>query len=120
MITIKYVPREQIRNNGVGDYFYDGDNLTILVVDTGNVIYNEAIALHELIEAQITNHRGIKETDIDKFDAWFLSKGLEGEPGDFGPYIKEHRFAENIERQYIHELNIDWKEYCYKIDNLDA
>jgi len=118
MITIKYVSKEQIRNEGVGDYFYDESGLTILVVDTGIEAYNQAIALHELCEAWITKHRGILEPDIDAWDKWFLEQELDGEPGDFGPYKKEHRFAENIERQYIHELGYDWLKYEKMIDEL--
>jgi hypothetical protein len=106
----------KIRNEGLGDYKYIGDELHIYSYLKDESYYNEAwlIALHELIEQRLTEQRGIKEEDIDAFDRFVLENGGKADEGgneEMSPYKREHRFAENIERQLCHELGLDWFNY---------
>lgn len=85
-----------------------------------------AVAVHELIEAILCRHRGIKEKDVTKFDLMFEEEIKAGkqhkhpEPGfdPRAPYRHEHAFATVIERTLIKELGIFWEEYDEIIDNL--
>jgi hypothetical protein len=108
---------DDISNHGLGTYYYlpDGD-LLIRAYLKDLSYYNEAwlIAIHELIEQRLTEHRGIEEPIIDAFDKMIDENG--GNSDEAGneknsPYYREHRFAENIERQLAHELDLDWFEY---------
>ena len=113
--------RSQIRNNDIGDYFIDENNdWQFIIFDTGNQWFNLLIFQHELTEFMLTEKAGIPEPDISAFDAWHLDSKQNGYAGDheLSPYKKQHRFAENIERQLAHELNISWTEYELLIDSL--
>lgn len=91
----------------------------VSITKQDNEDYEFLVAIHELVEWWITKKRGIKEEDITSYDvAWELrSSPKADEPGNEEdcPYKKEHRFAENIERQIAHELGIDWEEYNKKL-----
>jgi hypothetical protein len=108
---------ERIRNSGMGDYYYDDyGRLHIVTYMKDKEHYNEArsIALHEFIEEWLTKSRGITEEEINAFDKTIDEKGGNAdEAGDDPacPYYREHRFAENIERQVLLELKVNWKEY---------
>jgi hypothetical protein len=108
----------QIRNEGVGDYLRlpNGNKLVKVYCQDNSEKWRRwafMCAMHELTEFELCDHRGIKEEDIDKFDAWYLSKGWEGEPGDhaFSVYKKEHRSAEMVERYLAEQFGLDWHEY---------
>jgi len=107
-----------IRNEGLGDYELEKDgtqSVRMFCKDKSNTSINYAYAcmLHELTELRLCEIRGIKEPDIDKFDAWHLSKDLPGEPGDHpkSPYRAEHRSAEMVERYFIEQCGIHWDTY---------
>jgi hypothetical protein len=107
----------EIRNSGLGDYYYvTGGDLIVKTYMKDADSYNEAwlIAMHELIEQRLTEHAGIEESDIDKFDRMIDENG--GQADEAGnepnsPYRLQHRFAENIERMLAHELKVDWFNY---------
>ncbi len=85
--------------------------------------YELLVALHEIIEAALCKQREIAWADIDAFDIAYefaRSSGDTSEPGDApdAPYRREHRFAENIERQIAHELGVDWAIYEQAIGDL--
>ena len=106
-----------IRNEGMGDYYElpNGNKIVkAYMKDENSYNYAFLIAIHELIEMRLTEHRGIKEEDINTFDKWMVDNGeLADVGGDhpLSPYAKEHRFAENIERLLCHELGLNWNEY---------
>jgi hypothetical protein len=111
------IPHQRQAYPTVGNYV-DGHGFTLITVsDVANEDYEVLVAVHELIEYLLCKKRGIKLADIDAFDMAFEDqrvKGLvDGEPGDApdAPYRKEHRFAENIERQLAYELGVDWADY---------
>jgi len=107
-----------VRNEGLADYFIDEEGYERVIVyckdDTQQSInYAYACMLHELTELRLCEIRGIKEPDIDKFDAWHLENNLDGEPGDNkeSPYRKEHRSAEMVERYFIEQCGVHWDDY---------
>lgn len=107
----------QIDNHGLGTYkTLPNNNKVIKAYMKDNNSYNEAwlISLHELIEMRLTEHHRIKEETIDAFDKMIDEKG--GQADEAGnepnsPYLWEHRFAENIERQLAFVLGINWQNY---------
>jgi hypothetical protein len=109
--------KDDISNNGTGTYYYlSSGELLVRAYMKDEKSFNEAwlIAMHELIEQRLTEQRGIPEPVIDAFDKMIDEQG--GKADEAGneinsPYKKEHRFAENIERQLAYELGIDWFEY---------
>jgi len=118
-IIVEIVPLEEQRYETLGDYYYENDILHFKITDTGNDTYNKAILVHELVEELLTKHNGINEEDILKFDLWVADEvengryPVDAEPGEHpqSPYKKEHIFSENVERQIMNFLNIDFKEY---------
>jgi hypothetical protein len=124
-ITIKSIPLKQlVERYGVesaGDYWRPTENnIQIRVVKMDNPDMEFLVAIHEMVEEWLCNKRGIKETDIQKFDQNFDELGKEGEPGDDknAPYRKEHFFATTIERLICAELGVDWNEYDAAIEKL--
>lgn len=100
----------------MGDYRTDRNGtLQVRISDLGGLDYEIPVLIHELIEWYLCQKRGISNDQIDVFDFQFQG---DGEPGDspLSPYIKEHRFAENIERQIVHEAGLRWAEYDRHIE----
>lgn len=110
MIRIEFIPHERQRYDTLGDWIPDGDDLLILVSDTGDPRLNMLIALHELVEAELCTQRSIAEADVLDFD---LANPELDEPGAHpeAPYHREHMFAEKIERQVCEEMGIAWEDY---------
>lgn len=122
-ISIEFVPKTKIRNGGAGDYFTQLDRIVIRAIKLSDIRISILIAIHELIEFILVSNQGIKETDIDWFDAEFEADRKDGnfsEPGDSlgSPYRCAHRFSENIERLMAYELGINWKDYEDIINNI--
>lgn len=109
-IHIKTIPHKDQRYETLGDWFFEGDDLTILVSDFGDWRYNVLVGIHEAVEAILCRDRGISEESVTEFDLAHLE---EEEPGFHkdAPYYKEHQIADVIERIMASELNINWKEY---------
>lgn len=119
-INIEAIPQNLHRYFTLGDYWEDEDGgLQVRVSDIGDEYCQLAIAIHEIVEWYLLKKKGIKEPDVMAFDIQFEKEVLEGKhkdiegPGDHpdAPYKNEHRFAENIERQIILGLGMDWFEY---------
>jgi hypothetical protein len=117
-ITIKTIPHNEQRYETIGDYQELPNNkLLVTVSDMGDTYKELLVAVHELCEYYVCRIRGIEEPDIAAFDKQYevnrAEDDLTSEPGDDpkAPYRREHRFAENIERQLCHELGLDWGEY---------
>lgn len=106
-IEIESIPLDSQRYDTLGDWFYDSnDTLQIKVShEDGDCAF--LIAIHELVEAYLCQHRGITQRAVDDFDLTFSPEGDE-EPGDsaISPYRREHRFAMIIEHLMAHELGI--------------
>lgn len=117
-IKTEIIPEQSQRYPTLGDYFEDSEGiLHFKISNTGNNLYNKVILVHEILEQLLTQYEGIKEEDIFAFDLWVeeeIEAGrYDGEPGEhpLSPYKKQHIFAENIERQIMNFLGIDFKQY---------
>ena len=126
-VIIETKASDKLRYRTLGDYKIDKKGvLRITVADTGDDLFNELIAIHELLEELLTRHRNIKEEDIYKFDLWVEEEVKAGrypddaEPGEHPKsiYRKEHLFAEKIERMVAKELKINWEEYSEHLNKL--
>lgn len=105
-ILIETIPRHQMRYATDGDWFRT-PNGTLYITVPDDLPPWEAwlIALHELVEVQLCDMRGITEKQVDAFDFAFTG---EGEPGDApdSPYRKEHRQACIIEHMAANMLGL--------------
>lgn len=102
---LKFEVRDSMRYDDVGDYF---DN-TIIAYDFKDDVITNAIFLHEFIEYMLIKSSGIEPDLIDKFDtdATYPKKY----PREFKLYSKYHDMANQIERQFIENLGLNWDEY---------
>ena len=125
-ITIQTVPHDQQRYETVGDWVYDGENLTITVSDMGYRRFNLLVGIHELIEAELCRLAGVDEATVTAFDVQYEAdreKGLhaaDSEPGDdrATPYRLQHAFATKIEKQLADALFVDWNTYDKTVQSL--
>jgi len=126
-IDIHTIPHSEQRYPTVGDYFTDKEGtLHILVSKMSDPRYEQLVAIHELIEVLLTEHKNIKEEDITNFDLLFEAERAEGkhtddeEPGwdPRSPYGRQHAFAEAIERLTALQLDVDWEIYDKEVNNL--
>jgi hypothetical protein len=121
------VPVKDMRYCSVGDYreldipdlpgYWD-----LTCTDLGDWRENFLILIHELVELAITQHQGIAEPDIVKFDKkWNAAhNGVEGddEPGfnSKAPYCKAHTVATAVELLLAAELGVSWTDYGKRVD----
>lgn len=123
-VLMHTVPHSKQRYPTVGDYEEGHGFVVFSVSDMGNEDYEALVLIHELVEYLLVKKRGIKLQDIDLFDQTFEAARelgeVTGEPGDdkSSPYRREHRFAENIERQVAHEMGVDWSQYDKAVGEL--
>jgi hypothetical protein len=126
-IRIRAIPHKSHRYCTVGDYFTDKRGVEqVRVSEMEDWRYEYLVAMHELIEDFLCQHRGIKEEDITAFDVLYeleRERGLhkdDEEPGfdKRAPYRKEHEFATKMEMLLAHELKVNWKEYDSIVMNL--
>lgn len=122
-VSIEIIPHKEQRYDTAGDWQIVGNSLQITVSETGNWVYDMAIALHELVEALICIQRGIEEEEVSKFDIKFeerRKRGNEEEPGDDpkAPYHLEHGFASACERLFIAACGENWKKYDRAVGKL--
>jgi hypothetical protein len=120
---IRTLKHENHRYPTVGDYYRIRETNHIYVSEMKDWRYELLVAVHELIEQALCEHRGIPEELITKFDQDFESNREEfdtSEPGDSpgAPYRKEHFFATSVERLLASELGVDWKDYEETINSL--
>lgn len=124
-ITIETIAHEEQRYPTVGDWIeYPNGEWVIRVSDMKDWRKELLVGLHELVEMALCKERGISEESVSAFDKRFEETRRQyphdEEPGDqpHAPYRREHRFAENIERQIAHELGVDWFEYDRTVTEL--
>ena len=126
-IEIKFKKLEDIRNDQLGDYFYDEEGTLVFhIADTGNEFYNKLILIHELFEEATTKQSGITEESITLYDKYFELKrqqGLVSENEENGyardcNYRNQHTIADSVERLACAITNTPWVDYEYHINNL--
>ena len=124
-IEISSIEHSKQRYPTIGDWYYDPVSATLVIKvshmqDRRHMLL---VALHELIEVILCEHRGITQQMVDKFDTQFEEYRHPDnfdEPGDDtqAPYKREHCFATGIERLLASELQVDWKTYEQELDRL--
>lgn len=102
---LKFKVVKAMRYDDVGDYF----DSTIISYDMKNPIYNNGIMLHEFIEYSLIRSAGITGARIDAFDT--TDTAQEKYPEQYKLYRKYHRIANNVERHFIENMGLSWKEY---------
>lgn len=123
-IILETIPHTQQRYSTCGDWQYDrrtNDTLVVRVSQLGNRRYEMAVALHELVEAELCRAAGITEQEVDAFDlAWSPSGSPYAEPGDdpAAPYCRQHIIAGIIERLFLLAAGEDWTAYANALDAL--
>lgn len=116
--VIQVVPHERQRYETIGDWI-PGRPVQICVSRMKDERYVFLVALHELIEYELCQMRGIGDAEVVSFDSIFeleRSMGLHNaasEPGNDprAPYRKEHAFATTVERLVAQKLGVRWSDY---------
>jgi hypothetical protein len=109
-IFIEVKPYSAMRYPTLGDWYEDGHGAKIDVADLGDWRMNLLVAVHEMVESALCEHRGIAEEVVRAFDEAHLDADDPGSLAD-APYRAEHMFAESLERQIAAELGVDWDVY---------
>lgn len=110
-IVIETLPAEAMRYATAGDYFWESDGtLRIQVIDLPFPNMSFLIAIHELVEAKLTEIRKIPEPVIRAFDEAHPDHPDPGHHPD-APYRDEHIFAELVEQIIAREMGVDWQQY---------
>lgn len=116
-ITGKDVAPGAMRYKTVGDWQASDELLEVQVLHTEDWRASAALFLHEYIEAMLCRSAGIS---TDQVDAWDTGPGAKQstEPGDAPncPYREHHRFAENLERLFVAQLGLTWREHEEEIE----
>lgn len=102
---LKFKTRKAMRYDDVGDYFDE----TIIAYDMKNPVFNNGIMLHEFIEYSLIRSAGIPVAMIDAFDT--DETASEKHPTEYQLYCKYHRIANTVERHFIENMGMDWKDY---------
>ena len=121
-ITIEVVPLEQQRKfNGkpiLGDWFFEGFDLTIRMVDLGDWRYNLLYARHEMDEAFLCRYNEIPTELVDEWcnkPEGSLECGEDNPDSLSGygeaPYQAQHNDALVAEWTMSRLLGVSWKEY---------
>ena len=121
-IVIDFIPHEHHRYDTLGDWYYveqpDGTQLQIMVTHTpGKPLYEQAIAVHELVEALLCNADGVSQATVD---GWDMATSAGEEPGEEPgcPYRDQHATATTIEKIFLRESGEAWWEYENYLDSL--
>lgn len=115
-IDIRFIPEAEMRQPGIGDWWFDGETLHIRATnDTPDVTDGDGpwpflVALHETVEAILCQAHGVDGKAVDDFDNLFEAEGHDedDEPGDDerAPYRAEHRQAMIIEHLMANFLGV--------------
>lgn len=108
---LRFKVRKSMRYDDVGDYF----DSTIISYDMKNPVINNAILLHEFIEYTLIKSAGIPVSMIDDFDT--DDEACDKHQKEYKLYSKYHRIANNVERHFIENMGMDWKDYQKAIYN---
>ena len=124
-IVIKAIPTEEIKlRKGFGgaDWWYEDDVLQIRVASELSKEEQMALIAHELVEAFICDHMGIKVEDVDAFDLNHIAdeKDASFNSGDQSgaPYKIPHTYATAVERILTGVFGVDWLTYDQNLSKL--
>lgn len=102
---LKFRVKKAMRYDDVGDYF----DSTIISYDMKNPVFNNGIMLHEFIEYTLIKSAGIPVDMIDAFDNDTAAQEKHKE--EYKLYTKYHRMANRVERHFIENMGLSWKDY---------
>lgn len=110
-IVIEFIPQEQQRYDTCGDWFFEDTTLVLKISRMAKPVWEQAVAIHELLEAMACNANGITQEAVDEFDMG-IGADLD-EPGDspLAPYRVEHAWATVVERVFIGSVGENWSTY---------
>lgn len=121
-ILIETKPHAQQRYPTIGDWWFEGRDLHIVVSEellnlTDGREYVALVGLHELVEALLCKRRRIPESSVTVFD---VSHEDAEEPGDLedAPYHQEHVTATHLERLFADALDINWDNYDWAVKHV--
>jgi hypothetical protein len=116
-VDINIIDHKDQRYETTGDWYWEGDNLTINISDMGSWKSELLVALHELVEVMLCKSNDIAEEDVTKFDVEHLD--LEDPGSDKrAPYHKEHMLALSVEYLVCTQLGEDWDEHNERSEDL--
>ncbi len=110
--NVLVIPHDLQRYDTLGDWYVDPFGvLQIHVSRLSDWRSQFAIAVHEMVEAELCERAGITAEEVDNFDMTFIG---EGEPGDDRdcPYLAQHQIAEQVERAILAALGLSWEQHC--------
>jgi hypothetical protein len=125
-ITIEFIDHEDQRYDTPGDWFYTpSGNLIVRISQTEIPEYNNLMAIHELVEALLCAHDGVRQRAVDRFDAaWKPRRLADGTPilecgeDPEAPYHEQHVVAEQVERIAAQAMAVHWPSYAHVIDKI--
>jgi len=116
-ISLQVLKPEVMRYETVGDWYeHKVVGPIISVADLGNDDQNFLILAHELIEWYLCSKAGVTEKEVDVYDKAHLEDDDPGLNQD-APYHKQHMTAFGIEVMLAGLLEINWNEYCVKVED---
>ena len=116
-ISLQVLKPEVMRYETVGDWYeHKLAGPIITVADLGNDDQNFLILVHELIEWYLCGKVGVTEKDVDVYDKAHLEDDDPGLNQD-APYHKQHMTAFGIEVLLAGLLEVNWNEYCIKVED---
>jgi hypothetical protein len=132
-IVVTTIPHNEQRYDTIGDWWIEGDTLTLKVSELGDWRESFVCAIHEACEAALCAQDGVAEEPISEFDIAYEAARQAGiaapcgcvptedsEPGEdrHAPYRKQHAFADGVERLLANALGVVWSEYADKVTSL--
>lgn len=121
---VKIIPHKDQRYPTVGDWWWDSKNdLQIRVSQMDDARYEQLVAIHEQIEAELCDAALVDEDAVTQFDKAYEANrqpGDDSEPGDDprAPYYRQHQIATAIEKLLAVELGVNWQEYEKALNEL--
>jgi hypothetical protein len=108
---VKSIPHDQQEYDTMGNWRrLPDDTMLIEVDDMGDWRKELIVAIHEMVEAALCQHRGISEQSVSDYDKSHPDSPQPGDELD-APYRLEHEFATDIERLIGRALDVDLQSY---------
>ena len=119
-IYVKSIPISEMRWGILGDYWTHHPELTnIRVAETGNLIMNRLLSIHEIIEDTVKKALGITDEVVDAYCDRKRAEGVMPDSNDPDSPIHDiHMFCDMIEYMVCEKCNIPRKEYDDALENV--
>jgi hypothetical protein len=126
-IIVEVIPHRWREYDTIGNWSFAPDGmLVVFVSDTGSRASNEAIAVHEVVEALLCRFHKVSEESVTNFDLKFEKERAEGkhslddEPGcdPRAPYRDWHLVAERFEREFLIQACVMWSKHSENCERI--